>query len=116
MIHAECRTGDNARWVEFDATPWFEEVDARSIILLAERDWSTPWVADALETRPGYEQLSELIRYARERLERESREDPSWPTFECRINGSDALAWLDHSRPEVAERIRRANKAGDPVA
>lgn len=39
------------------ATPWFEQADAQSIILLAGRQWVAPWVADALERRPDYSQL-----------------------------------------------------------
>jgi hypothetical protein len=106
MIRAECHTLDNERMVEFDATPWFEEADAQSIVLLARRDWIAPWVADALEGRPHYGPVHELLEYARVRLQKESVEDPSWSTFECRVNGSDALTWLNRNRPEVVERIR----------
>jgi hypothetical protein len=108
MIHAECHTADEAMRAEFDATPWFEEANPRAIILLARQNWSAPWVADALETRSGYEALRELIRYARDRLEMESREDPSWPTFECRVDGVEATAWLDRNRSDIAAEIRRA--------
>ena len=105
MIRAECHTADDAMTVEFDATPWFEEADADSVVLLARQDWSGPEVADALGTRPGYEGLGALLRYARDRLEKETREDPSWPTFACRVDRPDALAWLGRNRPEVAERL-----------
>ena len=57
LIRATCHTADEARRVEFDASPWFAEADAGSILLLAGQGWSAPWVADALETRPGYEEL-----------------------------------------------------------
>jgi hypothetical protein len=107
MINAECHTADEAMRVEFDATPWFREIDPRSIVLLAARGWSSPWVADALETRPGYESLRALMQYARDRLENESREDPTWPTFECRVNGTDALAWLERHRADVAAMLRQ---------
>jgi hypothetical protein len=105
MIRAECHTADDAMTVEFDATPWFEEADADSIVLLAQQDWSGPSVADALGTRPGHEGLGELLRYARERLGEETREDPSWPTFACRVDRSDALAWLGRNRPDVARML-----------
>lgn len=108
MIHAECHTADEAMRAEFDATPWFEDADSRSIVLLAKQDWSAPWVADALEARPGYEALRDLMRYARERLEMESREDPCWPTFECRVDAAEATAWLARNRPDIAEAIRDA--------
>lgn len=108
MIHAACHTADEAMRVEFDATPWFAETDARFIVLLAERDWSAPWIADALEARPGYETLRELVRYARDRLDRESSEDPSWPTFECRVNGNEAIAWLEQNRPDLAAAIHQS--------
>ena len=105
MIRAECHSADDAVTVEFDATPWFEEADADSVLLLARQDWSGPDVADALGTRPGYEELGELLRYARERLGAETREDPSWPTYTCRVDRSDATAWLGRNRPEVAAKV-----------
>lgn len=108
MIQAACHTADEAMRVEFDATPWFEAADARTILLLARKNWSAPWVADALEARPGYEALHELIRYARERLEMETREDPSWATFECRVDGAGATAWLDRHRSDIAAEVRRS--------
>lgn len=108
MIRAECHTVDDALTVDFDATPWLEEADADSVVLLSRRDWSGPEVANALETRPGNENLCELLRYARERLEKESREDPAWPTFTCRLDGTAALAWLERHRPELVQQIRQA--------
>ena len=49
MIRAECHTVDNAMALEFDATPWFTEADAETIVLLAGQGWSSPWIADALQ-------------------------------------------------------------------
>lgn len=106
MIRARCHTADEAKSVEFDATPWFREADADAVAALAGRGWSAPWVADALEGRPGYEGLGELLAYARGRLGEETREDPSWPTFECRVDEADAAAWLERERPDVAGRLR----------
>ena len=106
MIRAECHTADDAMSVDFDATPWFREADADTIVLLARQGWSSPWVADALESRPGYERLRELVRYAADRLQKESREDPTWSTFECTVSRTEALAWLDEHRSDVAARIR----------
>jgi hypothetical protein len=107
MIRAECHSADNERVVQFDSTPWFEEADADTIVLLAGRDWTAPWVADALERRPHYQELRELLQYARDKLQGESVEDPNWSTFSCRVNGSDALSWLELHRPLVAQRIRK---------
>ncbi|SDR23125.1 hypothetical protein SAMN05444161_2242 [Rhizobiales bacterium GAS191] len=105
MIRATCHTADNALGLEFDATPWFSEAGAQSIIDLAQRGWSSAWIAEALEGRSGYEGLHDLIRYAAERLGPESLEDPSWKTFECVVDGSEAVAWLRKNRPEVAAMI-----------
>jgi hypothetical protein len=33
-------------------------------------------------------------------------EDPTWSTFECRVNGLDALTWLERNRSEVAGKIK----------
>lgn len=106
MIRAECHTVDNAITLEFDATPWFTKADAETIVLLAEQGWSSPWIADALQHRPGYERLRELVQHATDRLQQESREDPSWSNFECRVHGPEVLAWLDANRPDVAARLR----------
>ena len=95
--------------VTFDAAPWFSETDAESIIHLAQQGWSSPSIADALQHRPGYGRLRELIQYATERLQEESLEDPAWSTFECIVRAPDALAWLDAHRPEVAAKIREAS-------
>jgi hypothetical protein len=102
MISATCHTADNVRCLEFEATPWFSEADASSIIDLAERG---PAIAESLEHRRGYERLHALVAYAAERLQLESLEDPSWETFECAVDGLEALAWLEKNRPEVVARI-----------
>jgi hypothetical protein len=106
MIRAACHTADNRLALEFDATPWFREADPESILHLAEKDWSSVWVADALETRPGYEGLHRLIEYAATRLRDESLEDPTWPTLHCIVNQSDAVQWLARNRPGVAARLQ----------
>src|SRR5689334_20629583 len=108
MISAQCHTADDAMTVECDATPWLAGADADSIVPPSRRGWSGPEVAEALATRPGDEGPGELLRHARERLEKESREDPSWPTFTCRVDGAAAVARLERNRPEVARRVREA--------
>ena len=105
MIHATCHTADNVRCIEFDATPWFSEADAPSIVDLAQRGWSSTAIADSLERRRGYERLHDLVEYAAERLQPESLEDPSWETFECIVDGPEALAWLEKNRPDVVAGI-----------
>jgi len=105
MIHATCHTADNVRCIEFDATPWFSEADAPSIIDLAQRGWASTAIAESLERRRGYERLHELVEYAVERLQPESLEDPTWETFECIVDEPDALAWLEKNRPDVVARL-----------
>ena len=102
MIRASCHTADNALVLEFDATPWFREADPQSLLHLAEQDWSSVWIADALETRPGYEGLHQLVEYAATRLRDESLEDPTWDALDCVVNQSDAMHWLAENRPEIA--------------
>ncbi|RZM99331.1 hypothetical protein CWO91_36070 [Bradyrhizobium genosp. SA-3] len=106
MIHATCHTADNVRCIEFDATPWFNEADAPSIIDLAQRGWASTAIADSLEGRRGYERLHDLVEYAAKRLQSESLEDPTWETFECVVDGPEAVAWLEKNRPDVVTRIR----------
>jgi hypothetical protein len=74
VIRVTCHTVDDALTVEFDATPWFQEADPASILHVAGQGWSSVWIADALERRPGYERLHELIDYATNRLGQESLE------------------------------------------
>jgi uncharacterized membrane protein len=108
-IHALCHTADEKMSVTFDATPWFREADAESIIKVAKQGWSSPWIADALQHRSGYERLRELMQYATQRLQQESLEDPTWSTFECIVTGPEAVAWLEAQRPDVAAKIRTAH-------
>lgn len=99
IIHAQCHAADERMSVTFDASPRFNEVDPESIIHLAQQGWSAVSVAEALQHRSGNERLRELIQYATER---------PWSTFECIVNGSEALVWLDAYRPAVAAKIREA--------
>jgi hypothetical protein len=109
MIHTQCHTADGKMSVTFDAALWFSEADAESIIHLAQQGWSGPWIANALQHRPGYEHLCELIQYATDRLQEESLEDPTWSTFECIVSGPEAMASLDAHRPTVAAKIRETS-------
>jgi hypothetical protein len=110
MIHATCHTADNVVCLEFDATPWFSEADAPSIIDLARREWTSAAIAESLERRRGYERLHDLFEYAAKRLQEESLEDPTWETFECIVDGPEALAWLEKNRPDVVARIPRQSR------
>jgi hypothetical protein len=110
MIHATCHTADNVVCLEFDATPWFSEAGAPSIIDLAQHGWSGAAIAESLERRRGYERLHDLIEYAAKRLQPESLEDLTWNTFECIVNGPEAMAWLEKNRPDVMARIRSQSR------
>ena len=110
MIRASCHTADNALALDFDATPWFCEADRQSILYLADQDWSSVWIADALEMRPGYERLHQLVEYAATRLRDESLEDPTWDALTCVVNPSDAQQWLAENRPEIATIIQDQHK------
>lgn len=105
MIHAICHTADNVLCFEFDATPWFSAADAPSIIDLAQRRWAGTAIAESLERRQGYERLHDLLEYAAKRLQLDSLEDPTWETFECVVDGPEAVAWLKKNRPDVVARI-----------
>jgi hypothetical protein len=104
MIHATCHTADNVRCIEFDATPWFSEAGVPSIIDLAQRGWASRAIADSLEGRRGYERLHDLVEYAAKRPQSESLEDPT-ETFQCIVDGPEAVAWLEKNRPEIVARI-----------
>jgi hypothetical protein len=112
MIRASCHTADNALALEFDATPWFVEADPQSILHLAKQSWASTWVADALETHPGYEGLHQLVSYAATRLSDESLEDPTWDALNCAVDPSDAMQWLAENRPEIATLLQDQGKPG----
>jgi hypothetical protein len=114
MIRATCHTVDDALTVEFDATPWFELADPASIVHVAGQGWSSTWIADALEKRPGYERLHELIDYATNRLGQESLEDPTFPTYECAVSGPEVMVWLDANRHEVVALIQARQGTAAP--
>jgi hypothetical protein len=105
MIRASCHTADNALALQFDAAPWFREADPGSILHLAEQGWSSVLVANALETRPGYEGLHRLIEYAATRLRDESLEDHTWAALDCVVDSVDAKQWLAENRPEIAAKF-----------
>jgi hypothetical protein len=106
MIRATCHTVDDALTVEFDAAPWFQEADPASILHVVGQGWSSVWIADGLEKRPGYERLHELIDYATNRLALEPLEDPAFATFACTVNGPEAMAWLDENRPDAVAMVQ----------
>jgi hypothetical protein len=94
MIRAICHTADNVVCLEFDATPWFSEADAPSIIDLAQRGWSSAAIAESLERRQGYERLHDLIEYAAKRLQPEALEDLTWATArEQAPGGRSSVLW-----------------------
>jgi hypothetical protein len=110
MIHASCHTADDAMSVEFDATAWFREADADSIVRLARHDWASVRIAESLERLPGYEGLHALIVYAGKRLQGESLEDPGWETYRCEVSGAEAVGWLKENRPDVAAKLAASGK------
>jgi hypothetical protein len=91
MIHATCHTADNIVCLEFNATPWFNEADAPSVVDLAKHEWSSAAVAESLERRRGYESLHDLIEYAAKRLQPESLEDLTWNTLS--VSSTDRRLW-----------------------
>ncbi|WP_262300172.1 hypothetical protein [Microvirga sesbaniae] len=111
MIRASCHTADNAFALEFDATPWFLEADPQSLLHLAAQGWSSVWLADALETRSGYERLHQLVTYAATRLREESLEDPTWDALTCVVDASEAQEWLAENRPEIVSMLGRQQSA-----
>ena len=106
MVRAWCHTADNALGIEFDAEPWLREADVQSLLHLVRNGWSSERIVEGLEHRSGYEGLHQLINYAQSRLGAETLEDPAWATFECKIDASEAVAWLVVSRPEVLALIQ----------
>jgi hypothetical protein len=76
-----------------------------------DQDWSSVWIADALEARPGYERLHQLVDYAATRLREESLEDPTWSALDCVVNPFDAQQWLAENRPEIMSMLQHGGPA-----
>ncbi len=106
MIRATCHTVDDALTVEFDATPWFREAELASIVHVARQGWTSAWIADALEKRPGYERLHELIDYATNRLGQESQ--PAWAGVVRRSYFRDLRVQRDRPGSDDLARCKRA--------
>jgi hypothetical protein len=49
--------------------------------------------------------LHDLIEYAAKRLQAESLEDLVWSTFECIVDGPEAVAGIEKRRPDAVARI-----------
>jgi hypothetical protein len=81
---------------------------------VAGQGWSSTWIADGLEKHPGYERLHELIDYATNRLGQESLEDPAFATFECVVDGPEAMAWLDANWPDAAAMVQARQGTATP--
>ena len=116
MIKATCHTADEAYVLDVDALPWFREADLQSIVHVAHRGWSSEWLANALERRPGYERLHDAVDYAATRLREESLEDPGWVSLECVVDQAQAMAWLTQNRPDVAAAINASHPKPEPTS
>ena len=110
MIHATCHTADNVRCIEFDATPWFSEAHAPSIIDLARRGWASTAIAHSLERRRGYERLHDLVEYAAKRLNRNPwRTQPGQPSS---ASSTDPRPWPGSRKtgPKLWQGSRRPRR------
>jgi len=98
-IRAEVHTDDFAYTAKFDATPFFAQADAASIVALAKCEWGGDYPADDVarffEDRPGYDDVTEVFADSSRRQS----------GFECHVHDADALLWLKENRPDVLESV-----------
>lgn len=113
MIRASCHTDDYAIEVDFDAEPYFHEVDDWELLQLARVEWGGDYPADAvaLYLEPTHAGIAEMFTYLRSDIVRQQRNAPG---FECHIDPEDAMAWLEEYRPHLLERIEKGD-FGPPV-
>ena len=101
MIQATCRTNDGHREVTFDATPWFEGVAAEDVRELAACDWGSHAAERLAISLMDNLALLELFRYP-------SCAGFGEVKFSCRVNPSQAHAWLRPRRRSVSRRGAQA--------
>ncbi len=106
-IKAECHSDDRVRETVFDATPYFTQARAETIIALADCDWGGDYPADLVAQFMAEhdEEVSKVFQY----LELVSNKKDA-PGFECHINESDALDWLKENRKALALTLEMRRK------
>ena len=96
-IKAECYSDNRAFEINFDATKWFEQASDSDIVKLASCEWGGDYPADevAFFMRQHHVDVNFMFNY----LERDS------VGFECNVDESDAMRWLQENRLDLAKRL-----------
>jgi hypothetical protein len=102
-ITARTYSDDRIVDIRFDAEWWFGNVGDQEIIDLAECGWGGDYPADAVAISMADHDTAVAEMFAH--IERVS--SPGKPVgFECHVDATEALTWLDDNKPELAARLR----------
>lgn len=101
MIHAEAYTDCRQFRVQFDATKWAEQASEKELLSLVECGFGGDYPADAVAQYMSTvdANVTKLFDF----LEVVSRQPLTGDKngFECNVNESDFIAWLQKNRPEI---------------
>lgn len=105
MISAECHSDDHAVEAKFDATKYFEQAAAESIVALAACQWEGNYPADevAIFMADYHEHVKLMFDYIE--IRNTSGTDLG---FECSVDREEALAWLQLHRPHLWFEVQLA--------
>jgi hypothetical protein len=96
-IGAEVHTDDHDIEINFDASPWFAQASDSEIVELANCGWGGDLPADAVaqESVKWYPEIEAILDH------KGPHKDLSG--FECHVDESDAIAWLEANRPRMVK-------------
>lgn len=98
-VKAECHSDDHIFTAEFDAAPWFEQASDEEIVGLWECAFGGDWAADEVARfiAERNTEVAAVLDYATKKHEM---------GFECHVDTTEAMAYIEAHRPEVAKYIQ----------
>lgn len=105
-ISAKCHSDDRVFEISFNALPWLAIAKVNEILELNNCEWANDYPADNVGyfMAPYNHEIAEMLRHA----ERMSKIKPCG--FECSVDPTEAMAYLEQYRPDVHAAIVEANK------
>lgn len=94
-VSAETHDDDRLFETPFDASAWFAAASDAEILALAACEWGRDYAADAVALwfDGRHAEITAMFSFKRS-------------GFECTVDRSDALAWIQQHRPYLLDRIQ----------
>jgi hypothetical protein len=104
-IPAECHSDDGVVECSFDAVSWFRGAVAKEILDLAKCGWGGDYPADeiAISMAKQDEDIAFMFNYIEYKKRHESDIG-----FECHVQETEAMAWLEKNRRLIFKKIQKA--------